>query len=283
MAPTLARPPFHRDGWVLEEKVDGWRIVAWKDGSRVRLVSRNHVDHTRRFPELAAAVAKLRPDVLVLDGEVAVFDDQLVSRFGLLGEPDPAVLCTPPMLMAFDVLQVGAHDVRRLPLRRRRAALEDAIAGSDMVLPVRRLEPDGAAAWATVERRGLEGFVAKDPESTYRQGPTRAWVKVKLRREGVFVVGGIRDVDAFDGALVGERVGGELIYRGVVEWGFRAADVLELVRAARYERLRDSPFADLPRMRGAVWFAPRFHAEVSYAEVLAGKLRAPVWRGIVRR
>jgi hypothetical protein len=67
----------------------------------VRLVSRNQVDHTRRFPELAPAVAKLRPDVLVLDGEVAVFDDQLVSRFGLLGEPDPAVLCTPPMLIAF--------------------------------------------------------------------------------------------------------------------------------------------------------------------------------------
>ena len=64
--------------------------------------------------------------------------------------------------------------------------------------------------------------------------------------------------------------------------GLQPADVLELMRSARYERLHASPFADLPRMRGAVWIAPRFHAEVSYAEVLAGKLRAPVWRGIVR-
>ena len=45
MAPTLARPPFHRDGWIYEEKVDGWRIVAYKDGSRVPLLSRIAVDH----------------------------------------------------------------------------------------------------------------------------------------------------------------------------------------------------------------------------------------------
>ena len=44
MAPMLVRPPFHRDGWVYEEKVDGWRMLAYKDGARVRLISRNAVD-----------------------------------------------------------------------------------------------------------------------------------------------------------------------------------------------------------------------------------------------
>ena len=48
-APTLVRAPFHRDGWVYEEKVDGWRILAYKDGQRVRLVSRHGRDHTRHF------------------------------------------------------------------------------------------------------------------------------------------------------------------------------------------------------------------------------------------
>jgi ATP dependent DNA ligase domain len=71
MAPTRVRDPFHRDGWVYEEKVDGWRIVAYKDGDRVRLVSRNGVDHTRRLADLAAAVAKLSARTLVLDGEGA--------------------------------------------------------------------------------------------------------------------------------------------------------------------------------------------------------------------
>jgi len=57
MAPTLVREPFHRDGWVYEEKVDGWRMLAYKDGARVRLVSCNGRDHTRRFASIAAAVA----------------------------------------------------------------------------------------------------------------------------------------------------------------------------------------------------------------------------------
>ena len=88
MAPTLVRPPFHRDGWVYEEKIDGWRMVAYKSGSRVRLFSRNAVEHTGRFPDLAAALARIKADVAVLDGEVAVVDAQLVSRFHLLGDPD---------------------------------------------------------------------------------------------------------------------------------------------------------------------------------------------------
>ncbi len=60
MAPTLVREPFHRDGWIYEEKVDGWRMLAYKDDARVRLISRNGRDHSRRFSDIAAAVAKLR-------------------------------------------------------------------------------------------------------------------------------------------------------------------------------------------------------------------------------
>jgi bifunctional non-homologous end joining protein LigD len=52
------------------EKVDGWRILAYKDGDRVRLISRNGRDRTRRFSDIAAAVAKLSARMLVLDGEV---------------------------------------------------------------------------------------------------------------------------------------------------------------------------------------------------------------------
>jgi bifunctional non-homologous end joining protein LigD len=181
MVPTLARPPFHRHGWIYEEKVDGWRMLAYKEGARVRLISRNAVDWTSRFRELAVAIAKLRPDILVLDGEVAVFDKKFVSRFELLRDPDPTVLCTPPMFIAFDVLQIGRQDVRPHPLERRRALLEEAIAGANLVLPVRRLDANGTRAWKTVQRRGLEGFVAKDATAPYLSGRTTRWLKVKQR------------------------------------------------------------------------------------------------------
>ena len=89
MAPTLVRSPFHRPGFVYEEKIDGYRMLAYKDGARVRLVSRNKVDHTRRFSEIAAAVAKFSARSLVLDAEVAIYDEMLRSRFDWLREPDP--------------------------------------------------------------------------------------------------------------------------------------------------------------------------------------------------
>ncbi len=49
MQPTQVREPFHHDGFVYEEKIDGWRMLAYKDGGRVRLLSRNRVDHAKRF------------------------------------------------------------------------------------------------------------------------------------------------------------------------------------------------------------------------------------------
>ena len=124
-------------------------------------------------------------------------------------------------------------------------------------------------------------MVAKDPRSTYRPGAARAWVKVKVRHEGVFVVGGIRDVDAFDGVLIGDLVGDEFQYRGLVEWRFRPDDVLRLLREVRMSRRPTSPFVDLRTMRGAVWLEPWLRAEVSYAEIVGGRLRAPSWRPLL--
>lgn len=87
MQPTLLPRPFHHEGWVYEEKYDGWRMLAYKDGDRVQLISRPGRDHTRRFPDLVAAIAALRPSTLILDGEVCIFDRQLVSRFEVAGPP----------------------------------------------------------------------------------------------------------------------------------------------------------------------------------------------------
>jgi len=88
-------PPLPHPGWVYEEKVDGWRVLAYKDAGGVRLVSRNARDLTRRFPDLVAAVAELEVPTLLLDGEIAVFDRRLLSRFEWLrGRPkdEPATL-----------------------------------------------------------------------------------------------------------------------------------------------------------------------------------------------
>jgi len=181
MEPALVSHPFHRAGWVYEEKYDGWRMLAYKQGRRVRLVSRLGRDYTGRLPELAAAIVAMRPFALILDGEVARFDETLVSRFEWLGRRAPDAV-TPTLYMAFDCLFAAGRDLRRVALRARRGWLEEVVYGEHLVFPARRLAPNGLEAWAEVLARGYEGLVAKDPASPYVGGRAVKWLKVKQRR-----------------------------------------------------------------------------------------------------
>jgi bifunctional non-homologous end joining protein LigD len=175
--------PFHRDGWTYEEKYDGWRMVAYKDGTAVRLVSRPGKDHSRRFSEIAAAIRALSPATLILDGEVAIFDDRLISRFEWFRKRPEDVASTPPIYMAFDCLYLEGRDLRPLSLDERRAELE-AVVENDrtLIFPARRLAANGLDAWAQAVAAGYEGMVAKDEASPYRGGRTLSWLKVKVPR-----------------------------------------------------------------------------------------------------
>ena len=93
--------PFHRVGWTYEEKYDGWRMIAYKDGKHVQLISRARKDHSHRFADLAAAIRTLPPVRLILDGEVAISDDKLISRFEWFRRR-PEEVSTPPIYMTFD-------------------------------------------------------------------------------------------------------------------------------------------------------------------------------------
>ena len=278
--PTLV-PAFDRPGWVYEEKVDGWRMIAYKHGADVRLVSRRGLDHTARFAPLAKSIAALPSADLILDGEVAVFDERLVSRFDLLMEPDLDVLSTSPVYVAFDVLYAHGEDLRRRPLSARRVILEGLVEGGEGVYAVRRLEGNGQEAWAEVQRRGLEGYVAKDPTSTYRiGGRTRRWLKSKVSQEGEFLVGGVVERTEGWSLLVGSVSGDQLVYRGLVHFdvGRKLADALKANGLVRSR----SPFSAKITERAVTWLEPRLTASVTYTEILPqGRLRAGVFRGFV--
>jgi bifunctional non-homologous end joining protein LigD len=182
MHPTLVPRPIHHEGWVYEEKADGYRMVAHKHGGTVRLISRRGKDLTHRFSDLAAAIGALRFRTLILDGEVAVYDERLMSRFEWPRERPKDEIATPPMFMAFDCLQLDKGDLRSQSLRVRREQSEQVLNGAPaMLLPVRRLADDGLKAWQEVLEHGYEGLVAKDPASPYVGGRTLKWLKVKQR------------------------------------------------------------------------------------------------------
>jgi bifunctional non-homologous end joining protein LigD len=104
----------------------------------IRLISRNGIHHAKRFPELVRVLGAISAGVFILDGEVAVYDRALVSRFEWLrGRPkdEPATL---PVYMVFDLLELGGKDLRKEPLWRRRETLEGLVTGERMIMPVRR-------------------------------------------------------------------------------------------------------------------------------------------------
>lgn len=183
MLASEMKRPFHKPGWVYEEKYDGYRAVVYKDGKSVRILSRNLKDLTVQFAEVAAAVARLRAPTLVLDGEIAVFDERLVSHLGYLrgARANEGKLLTPPILVAFDCLHARGRDLFQEPLQRRRARLERELQGAEgPLLVARRLGPDGLQAWEEVKAHGWEGLIAKDAASSYEPDTrTRSWIKVK--------------------------------------------------------------------------------------------------------
>ncbi len=157
-------------------------MVAYKDGTHVQLVSRAGKDHARRFSELAVAIRALPVVTLILDGEVAMFDDQLISRFEWFRKRPEDVASTPPIYMAFDCLYLDGRDLRPLALRERRRELEDVLENDrNLSFPARRLASNGLVAWQQVLERGYEGLVAKDESAAYRGGRTLSWLKVRQR------------------------------------------------------------------------------------------------------
>jgi bifunctional non-homologous end joining protein LigD len=284
MLATLVDGPFHEPGWVWEEKYDGVRLIALKDGRRVRLLTRNDKDRTADFPEVTAAVAALPAPTLVIDGEVVVFDADGVSRFQLLQRH--AAGASPPIYVVFDCLYVRGRDLMREPLTARREALEAEVREGPRLQIARRLTADGLRAFAEARRRQLEGVIGKDPRAPYLPGVrTPAWRKVKVRAEEEFVVGGFtapRGGRRHLGALlVGAWDRDALRYAGKVGTGFTDATLADLRRRLDPLRRAQSPFADAPRERDVTWTDPQLVAQLAFTERTSdGKLRHPVFLGL---
>ncbi|HEY8514015.1 MAG TPA: non-homologous end-joining DNA ligase [Candidatus Binatia bacterium] len=280
MLATLIDEPFHRPGWVYEEKYDGYRILAYKEGAKVTLLSRNGLDRTASFRAIADDVARLRPRTLLLDGEAVAFDENLVSRFQLLQQGE-----APVVFAAFDCLYVDGHDLRDRPLSERREILERVIEGSERIFPARRLATNGLTAHRIAKEKGFEGLIAKEASSAYVSGRSRRWLKVKVKQEDEFVIGGYTEPSGarsrFGALLVGGWRDGKLWYVGKVGTGFSEARLESLWRAFRPLVVAKPAFADPPRGRGITWLRPELVAQVAYTEWTADrKLRQPVFLGL---
>ena len=280
MLATLVPEPFHRPGWVYEEKYDGYRILAYKEGANVTLYSRNAKDRTESFAQVARAIATLPDRTLLLDGEAVAFDSKLVSRFQLLQQGD-----VPYVYAVFDCLYRNGRDLRNEPLTARREAMEEAIGDTAHLFPSRRLESNGLKAYKTAKRKGWEGVVGKEASAPYVEGRSPKWLKVKIKQEEEFVIGGYTNPAGsrchFGSLLLGAYRGRELHYVGRVGTGFTNKTLAALHRKFQPLVQKKSPFVVPPRIKDATWMAPKLVAQVAFQEWTDDqKLRQPVLYGL---
>src|SRR5579864_1893712 len=280
MLATLVAEPFQEPGWVYEEKYDGIRILAYKQGAKVTLLSRNDKDRSESFPAIVRAVGALRPTTLLLDGEVIALDRHRISRFQLLQGGIGRV-----RYALFDCLYANGRDLRDAPLSSRREELERSVHQSDELLLSRRLSANGLQAFRVAKQRGFEGLVAKRLASMYVEGRSREWLKVKVHQEDEFIIVGYTEPSGsreyFGALLLGAYKGAKLHYAGKVGTGFARDILASLYRKFQRVKRNQPTIEDLPRIRGATFLSPKLVAQISYTEwTKDGKLRHPVFLGL---
>jgi len=311
-APMLAAPvgtlPEQLDGWTIEPKWDGVRVVAEVSARSARLWTRNGNDKAPQFPEIADALTTLAGEhgPFVLDGEIIALDASgRAQRFQALqgrvhAESDDTrarqAKATRTALVAFDLLVADGRSLTALPWSERRKALE-ALVPPRRTGAVRRGESvrcGSAAARKLFDRAraaGWEGVLLKRVDAPYLAGRrTPDWRKVKLEREQEFVIGGFTAPtqgaarDHLGALLVGYYDASDrLRYAGKVGTGYTASMLALLARKLAPLRRAASPFVDAPRssMGKTTWVTPVLVAQVRYNEITeAGILRQPSFLGL---
>src|SRR6516164_9056384 len=175
--------------WLYEIKFDGYRALVFKDGKDVRLVSRNKKAFD--YPRLIDALKLLHAERVILDGEIAALDEKGRSSFQLL-QLFKSSGGIPLVYFAFDLLFLDGKDLRKEPLTARRKLLAQVLKKSPENIRLSdELRGTKNELLRVAQEFGLEGLVAKKPNSVYESGRrTGAWVKFKITKSQEFVVGG---------------------------------------------------------------------------------------------
>jgi bifunctional non-homologous end joining protein LigD len=264
MAATLTRERFTGPEWVFERKLDGIRLLAFKSGDDVRLLTRNQLVRNTSYSSYVEALAALALQDVILDGEAT----------GMWEERDVA-----SGYHVFDILWLNGEDVSSLSLDARRTLLCELQLKPPLYLVQRLDEP---APWERACQEGWEGVIAKRRDSPYEHRRSRNWLKMKCEAGQELVIGGFTDPNGqrvgLGALLVGYFDAGEFVFAGKVGTGFDTKLLLELRRRLDALEIQQPPFTKgdgLPRLR-MHWVRPEVVVEVAFMEWTShGKLRHP--------
>jgi bifunctional non-homologous end joining protein LigD len=304
-APTLYSPMLATlgtlpagDGWASEFKWDGVRTVVYADGGRLTAMSRNDLDVTSQYPELADLLARLGRRRVVVDGEIVALDESGVPEFARLqnrmhvaAPSDRLLQQIPVSFYVFDVLVMAGKPVIARPYAERRSLLDELeLSGGRIRVPPAFTDTEPADVYATAIEQGLEGVVCKRLESAYQPGRrSPSWIKVPAMRTQEVVIVGWQPGGGRGEGLIGSLLlavpdrSGKLAYAGKVGTGFTASSLRQLAEDLAPLATDEPPIADVPRTEARIahWVAPRLVGEVVFRTwTPTHRLRHTSWRGI---
>jgi bifunctional non-homologous end joining protein LigD len=278
------------DDWLHELKFDGYRMVCHLQRGKSRFWSRNQKDWTEKFPNLSKALKALPVTAAILDGEVIVVDKAGRSSFQKLQQSMKGGAAT-FIFQIFDLIYLDGYNLTRVPLRERKALLEDLLSGVDAKGPLRysdHVMGDGNRFFKQACAYGIEGIVSKLADCPYESTRSRSWLKVKCTKRQEFVIAGYtpskKDFPGFGSLILGVYDKGKLVYSGRVGTGFSIKQRLELQKKLDRIAQRLMPFATKPKdpgLRDAHWAKPQLVGEVEFTEwTEEGSIRHPSFQGL---
>jgi len=292
LAPQLAvlatHPPTGAQ-WLHEIKFDGYRILAFVKSGKVTLRTRNGLDWTAKFPGIAKALARLKVDSAILDGEAVVLDREGRSDFQALQAMLKDQQKAEPVLYAFDLPFCNGSDLRQSPLLERKKMLRSILDASKLEPRVRfsdHVVGDGDSVIDKACGMSLEGIVSKRADSPYVSRRDASWLKSKCDHRQEFAIIGYTDPQGsrqgFGALLLGVHDDkGRLVYAGRVGTGFDDRALQDL--AGRLKALaQKQPPTDVPpparERRAAHWVKPTLVGEVRFTGwTRDGVLRHPAF------
>lgn len=288
------------DDWLLEIKYDGYRALGIKRGSEAELWSRNEKPLGGSYPEIADAMAKLKCESAVIDGEIVALDESGRPTFQLLQGREMGQERPPIFYYVFDLLNLDGRSFLGEPIETRKEVLARLIRKAPEAIrlsPVFDETPD--VLLAEVRKQGLEGIIGKRRGSLYEPGRrSGAWLKQRIAVDQEFVIGGYTPPQGgrthFGALLVGFYEGDQLMYAGKVGTGFNGKLLASLHARFRKLKIERCPFANLPTkkprygqgmtasaMREVTWLKPELVAQVKFSEwTRDAMLRQPVFLGL---
>ncbi|HSR72144.1 MAG TPA: non-homologous end-joining DNA ligase, partial [Kiloniellales bacterium] len=254
MLATLTDERFSSPDWIYERKLDGERVLAFRKGRKVRLLTRNRKEIGDTYPELVEALAKQACDDFIVDGEVVAFEgartsfSRLQQRMQISDLEAARASNVAVYYYLFDIVHLEGHGLARLALRVRKALLKEAISFRNPLRYTIHRNRDGEAYYEAACKKGWEGVIAKRADSAYRHGRSSDWLKFKCAKGQELVIGGFTEPHGnrigFGALLVGYYDDGKLRYAGKVGTGYDDAFLAEFRERLDGLVRKTSPFAD---------------------------------------